>query len=406
MNADLTRRVAFTLGALLVYRLGLHIPLPGIDIAVWEQLLRPRGSLAEFSTNAAAWVGIFSLGIAPYLTAALAIQLMKFVSPTLRWLNGEAEKGRIILDQYTRYLAVLLAAVHSYGLAIALEAVPQAVSNPGFFFRMSTVITLTGGVVFLIWLSDQITARGIGNGIVLMLFLGVVMDATASIAGAFEAVGKGYLSVQYVTVLAALSVAAVGFIAFVEMARLRIPIQFPRRQIGWRVFEDVSTHLPLKLNTSGVIPPIFASSLLLLPTTVANFNSGQMPDWVNAVVAQLSHGRPLFLLFYVALIVFFAFFYTAIVFNPDAAAELLKRQGARILGVESGEAIAAHLDFVGARLTALGAIYLLAVVLIPDILFAYTQLPFYFSGISAMVVVCAVLDISARVREAHAFAGA
>ncbi len=400
MNADLTRRVAFTLGALLVYRLGLHIPLPGIDIAVWEQLLRPRGSLAEFSTNAAAWVGIFSLGIAPYLTAALAIQLMKFVSPTLRWLNGEAEKGRIILDQYTRYLAVLLAAVHSYGLAIALEAVPQAVSNPGFFFRMSTVITLTGGVVFLIWLSDQITARGIGNGIVLMLFLGVVMDATASIAGAFEAVSKGYLSVQYVTVLAALSVAAIGFIALIEMARRRVPIEFPTRQIGWKIFEEVSTHLPLKINNAGVVPIVVASWLLYVPITGAAIFGYQ------AIANSLLPGQPVSVLCYAAITLLLVFVYTAFVFDPDAAAEMLKRQAARIPGVEPGEATAARLDFVATRLTVLGAIYLLAVVLIPDILFAYMHPPFNFSGISAMVVVCAVLDISARVREAHAFAGA
>ncbi len=398
---ELKKRIWFTLGALLVYRLGTYIPLPGIDPTAWEQIFRTQsgGILGMFNMFAGGGIhrmAIFALNIMPYISASIIIQLMTTVSPTLEQLKKEGEQGRKVMNQYTRYLTVLLAAVQSYGISIGLEGSGQVVTDPGFFFRISTVITLTGGTMFLMWLGEQVTSRGIGNGISLIILSGIVAELPSAIAGTLELSRQGALSAGVILFVALMAVAVIAFIVFMERAQRRLLIQYPKRQVGNRMFEGQSSHLPLKLNTSGVIPPIFASSLLLLPTTVANFNSGQMPDWVNAVVAQLSHGRPLFLLFYVALIVFFAFFYTAIVFNPDAAAELLKRQGARILGVESGEAIAAHLDFVGARLTALGAIYLLAVVLIPDILFAYTQLP----------LVCAVLDISARVREAHAFAGA
>src|SRR5687767_12867927 len=315
---ELKKRIWFTLGALLVYRLGTYIPLPGIDPNIWDQVFRSQagGILGMFNMFAGGGINrmaIFALNIMPYISASIIIQLLTTVSPQLEALKKEGEAGRKALNQYTRYLTVILSVFQAYGIAIGLEGAGNVVADPGWFFRISTVITLTGGTMFLMWLGEQITARGIGNGISLIIMAGIVAELPSAIAGTLELGRQGALSTGLMLLVLVMSVVVIAFIVFMERAQRRLLIQYPKRQVGNRMFEGQSSHLPLKLNTSGVIPPIFASSLLLLPTTVANFNAGQGPEWFNVIVTQLSHGRPLFLFLYIGLIVFFAFFYTAIV---------------------------------------------------------------------------------------------
>src|SRR5947209_10500802 len=313
---ELKKRIWFTLGALLVYRLGTYIPLPGIDPAAWDQIFQSQagGILGMFNMFAGGGIhrmAIFALNIMPYISASIIIQLMTTVSPTLEQLKKEGEAGRKMINQYTRYLTVVLAAFQAYGIAIGLEgAGGRVVSDPGLSFLISTVITLTGGTIFLMWLGEQITQRGIGNGTSLIIMSGIVAQLPSAIAGTLELGRQGALSTGLILIVLVMAVAVITFIVFMERAQRRLLIQYPKRQVGNRMFESQSSHMPLKLNTSGVIPPIFASSLLLLPTTVANFNAGQGPDWFVAITTQLGHGRPLFLILYVALIVFFAFFYT------------------------------------------------------------------------------------------------
>src|SRR6202048_3545540 len=315
---ELKKRIWFTLGALLVYRLGTYIPLPGIDPPAWDQIFRNQaggilGMFNMFSGGGIHRMTIFALNIMPYISASIIIQLMTTVSSTLEQLKKEGEQGRKVINQYTRYLTVALAAFQAYGIALGLEGAGSVVADPGWFFRISTVITLAGGAMFLMWLGEQITSRGIGNGISLIILAGIVAELPSAIAGTLELGRQGALSTGLILVVLVMAVAVIAFIVFVERAQRRLLIQYPKRQVGNRMFEGQSSHLPLKLNTSGVIPPIFASSLLLLPTTVANFNAGQGPDWFVTITTQLAHGRPLFLILYVAMIIFFAFFYTAIV---------------------------------------------------------------------------------------------
>ena len=292
-------------------------------------------------------MAIFALNIMPYISASIIIQLMTTVSPTLEQLKKEGEQGRKVINQYTRYLTVVLAAFQAYGIAIGLEGAGNVVADPGWFFRISTVITLTGGTMFLMWLGEQITARGIGNGISLIIMAGIVAELPSAIAGMLELGRQGALSTGLILVVIVMAVVVIAFIVFMERAQRRLLIQYPKRQVGNRMFEGQSSHLPLKLNTSGVIPPIFASSLLLLPTTVANFNAGQGPEWLQSPSStQLGHGRPLFLILYIALIVFFAFFYTAIVFNPTETADNLKKHGGFIPGIRPGERTAEYIDYV------------------------------------------------------------
>ena len=410
---ELKKRIWFTLGALAVYRVGTYIPLPGIDPAAWEQIFNTQsgGMLGMFNMFAGGGIrrlAIFALGIMPYISASIIIQLMTTVSPTLEQLKKEGEQGRKVINQYTRYLTVLLAAFQSFGIAVGLEGSGQAVSDPGIFFRISTVITLTGGTMFLMWLGEQITARGVGNGISLIIMTGIVAQLPAAIAGTLELGRQGALSTGLILAVLVMAVAVIAFIVFMERAQRRLLIQYPKRQVGNRMFEGQSSHLPLKLNTSGVIPPIFASSLLLLPTTVANFNSGQAPEWFNAISAQLGHGRPLFLVFYVALIVFFAFFYTAIVFNPTDTADNLKKHGGFIPGIRPGERTAEYIDYVLSRITVIGAAYLAFVCLVPEILISYAAVPFYFGGTSLLIVVSVTMDTVAQLQGyllAHQYEG-
>jgi preprotein translocase subunit SecY len=353
-------------------------------------------------------MAIFALNIMPYISASIIVQLMTTVSPTLEQLKKEGEAGRKVINQYTRYLTVLLAAVQAYGIAVGLEGSQAVVSSPGMFFVISTVITLTGGTVFLMWLGEQITQRGIGNGTSLIIMSGIVAQLPSAVAGTLELGRQGALSTGLILIVLVVAVAVIAFIVFMERAQRRLLIQYPKRQVGNRMFEGQSSHLPLKLNTSGVIPPIFASSLLLLPTTIANFTAGQGPGWLTTITTQLSHGRPLFLALYVALIVFFAFFYTAIVFNPTETADNLKKHGGFIPGIRPGERTAEYIDYVLSRITVIGAGYLAIVCLFPEMLIAYAAVPFYFGGTSLLIVVSVTMDTVAQVQGyllAHQYEG-
>ncbi|HTS39619.1 MAG TPA: preprotein translocase subunit SecY [Xanthobacteraceae bacterium] len=410
---ELKKRIWFTLGALLVYRFGTYIPLPGIDPSAWDQLFQKQagGILGMFNMFAGGGIhrmAIFALNIMPYISASIIIQLMTTVSPTLEQLKKEGEQGRKVINQYTRYLTVVLAAFQAYGISIGLEGGAGVVADPGMFFRISTVITLTGGTIFLMWLGEQITSRGIGNGISLIIMAGIVAELPRAIAGMLELGRQGALSTGLMLVVVVFAALVVGFIVFMERAQRRLLIQYPKRQVGNRMFEGQSSHLPLKLNTSGVIPPIFASSLLLLPATITNFYAGQGPEWFVAITTQLGHGRPLFLVLYILLIVFFAFFYTAIVFNPTETAENLKKHGGFIPGIRPGERTADYIDYVLTRITVVGAIYLSLVCLIPEILISYAAVPFYFGGTSLLIVVSVTMDTVAQVQGyllAHQYEG-
>jgi preprotein translocase subunit SecY len=410
---ELKKRIWFTLGALLVYRLGTYIPLPGIDPNAWNQIFNSQaggilGMFNMFSGGGIHRMAIFALNIMPYISASIIIQLMTTVSPTLEALKKEGESGRKTINQYTRYLTVVLAAFQAYGIAVGLEGASNVVTDPGLFFRISTVITLTGGTMFLMWLGEQITQRGIGNGTSLIIMSGIVAQLPSAVAGTLELGRQGALSTGLILMVLVMAVAVIFFIVFMERAQRRLLIQYPKRQVGNRMFEGQSSHLPLKLNTSGVIPPIFASSLLLLPTTIANFTAGQGPEWLTLITTQLAHGRPLFLALYVALIVFFAFFYTAIVFNPTETADNLKKHGGFIPGIRPGERTAEYIDYVLSRITVIGAAYLAVVCLFPEMLISYAAVPFYFGGTSLLIVVSVTMDTVAQVQGyllAHQYEG-
>jgi preprotein translocase subunit SecY len=410
---ELKKRIWFTVGALLVYRFGTYIPLPGIDPSAWDQIFRTQagGILGMFNMFAGGGIhrmAIFALNIMPYISASIILQLMTTVSPTLEQLKKEGEQGRKVINQYTRYLTVVLAAFQAYGISLGLEGASTVVSDPGWFFRISTVITLTGGTMFLMWLGEQITSRGIGNGISLIIMAGIVAELPSAIAGMLELGRQGALSTGLILLVVAMAVVVIAFIVFVERAQRRLLIQYPKRQVGNRMFEGQSSHLPLKLNTSGVIPPIFASSLLLLPSTVANLNAGQGPEWWQVIVTQLGHGRPAFLFLYIAMIIFFAFFYTAIVFNPNETAENLKKHGGFIPGIRPGERTAEYIDYVLTRVTVVGAAYLSLVCLIPELLISYAAVPFYFGGTSLLIVVSVTMDTVAQIQGyllAHQYEG-
>jgi preprotein translocase subunit SecY len=340
------------------------------------------------------------------------MQLMQAVSPTLEALKKEGEAGRKKINQYTRYGTVFLAAFQAYGLAVGMEGMQgnagSAVMAPGVFFRATTVITLVGGTIFLMWLGEQVTQRGVGNGISLIIFAGIVAALPEALAGTLELGRTGALSTVVIIGFLLLAAIVITIIVFIERAQRRIIVQYPKRQVGNRMFGGESSHLPLKLNTSGVIPPIFASSLLLLPLTVANFSGGQGPEWLNAVIALLGRGQPLFLFIYVSLIVFFAFFYTAIVFNPQETADNLRQYGGFIPGIRPGKNTADYLDFVLTRLTVLGAIYLSVICIIPEWLIAQYSVPFYFGGTSLLIVVTVTMDTVGQVHAhllAHQYEG-
>ncbi|MFO1121076.1 MAG: preprotein translocase subunit SecY [Hyphomicrobiales bacterium] len=402
-SEDLKKRIWFTLGALIVYRLGSYIPIPGIDAAELARFAAHQstgilGWVNNLAGGALGRMAIFALNIMPYISASIIIQLMTSVSPQLEALKKEGEQGRKKINQYTRYGTVVLAVLQSYGIAIGLEGQANLVVDPGMFFRISTVITLTGGTVFLMWLGEQITARGIGNGISLIIFSGIAAGLPSGVAALLELGRTGQLSVFLIMGIIVMALAVIAFIVLMERAQRRLLIQYPKRQVGNKMFQGDSSHMPLKLNTAGVIPPIFASSLLLLPITVANFSAGQGPDWLNRITAMLGHGQPLFLLLYALLIIFFTFFYTSIMFNPKETADNLKKYGGFIPGIRPGEKTAEYIDYVLTRITAIGALYLMLVCLFPEFLIGYTGMPFYFGGTSLLIVVSVTMDTVAQVQ--------
>jgi preprotein translocase subunit SecY len=355
---------------------------------------------------------IFALNIMPYISASIIVQLLTAVSPSLEQLKKEGEAGRKKMNQYTRYGTVVLAAVQAYGIAVGLEGVRgesgSAVLDPGIFFRLTTVITLTGGTVFLMWLGEQITARGVGNGISLIIFSGIVARVPSAMAQLLELSRTGSLSPFFVIVFVVGAVAVITFIVFMERAQRRLLVQYPKRQVGNKVFGGDSSHLPLKLNTSGVIPPIFASSLLLLPATLAGFGSNQTSAWMSWFTIYLGRGQPLYLAIYVGLIVFFCFFYTAIVFNPSETADNLRKYGGFLPGIRPGKATADYLDYVLTRLTVIGAIYLAGVCVLPEVVISRYSLPFYFGGTSILIVVSVTMDTVAQIQShllAHQYEG-
>jgi preprotein translocase subunit SecY len=411
----LKKRIWFTLGALLVYRVGTYVPMPGINPAAFAQAFQSQSSgvlglFNMFAGGAVERMAIFALGIMPYISASIIVQLLSSVVPTLQQLRKEGEQGRRVINQYTRYGTVVLAVLQSYAIAIGLEGGGNIVTDPGMFFRITTVITLTGGTMFLMWLGEQITARGIGNGISLIIFAGIVAGIPAAIAGTLELGRQGAISTVVILAVIAVAIVVIAFIVFMERAQRRLIIQYPKRQVGNRMFQGESSHLPLKLNTSGVIPPIFASSLLLLPATVANFTAtgGTGPAWLNTITALLGHGQPLYMLLYAVLIIFFAFFYTAIVFNPKDTADNLKRHGGFIPGIRPGERTAEYIDYVLTRITVIGALYLVLVCMLPEFLISATGVPFYFGGTSLLIAVSVTMDTVAQIQGhllAHQYEG-
>ena len=410
---ELKKRIWFTLGALLIYRLGTYIPIPGIDPQALADAFRQSqsgilGMFNMFSGGAVERMAIFALNIMPYISASIIIQLLTTVSPHLEQLKKEGEQGRRQINQYTRYGTVFLAALQGYGIAVGLEGAGSIVTDPGWFFRITTVITLVGGTVFLMWLGEQITARGVGNGISLIIFAGIVAQLPHALVGTLQLGEQGAISTPLMLLLFVMAIAVIAIIVFMERAQRRLLVQYPKRQVGNRMFQGDASHLPLKLNSAGVIPPIFASSLLLLPITVANFSAGQGPEWLTSITAMLGQGAPLHILLYVSLIIFFAFFYTAIVFNPKDTAENLKKYGGFIPGIRPGERTAEYIDYVLTRITVVGAMYLAAVCVLPEILIAYAGVPFYFGGTSLLIVVSVTMDTVAQIQShllAHQYEG-
>ncbi|MEI8394216.1 MAG: preprotein translocase subunit SecY [Rhodospirillaceae bacterium] len=414
---ELKNRLWFTLCALVVYRLGTYVPLPGIDPQIFHDVFSKQGGgilgmFDMFSGGALGRMTIFALNIMPYISASIIIQLLTATSPALEGLKKEGESGRKKLNQYTRFLTVFLAAVQAYGLSVGLEGMQSgsavAVVDPGFFFRVSTVISLVGGTMFLMWLGEQITARGVGNGISLVIFAGIVANLPKALASTLEMGRTGAISTLFIIVMLFMSVAVVAFIVFMERAQRRVIVQYPKRQQGNRMSGGEASHLPLKLNTSGVIPPIFASSLLLLPLTIVGFAGGKGPDWLQALSGFVTHGSWLYMVLYSALIVFFAFFYTAIVFNPVETADNLKKYGGFIPGIRPGKNTADYLDFVLSRLTVIGSAYLALVCLLPEFLISSQSLPFYFGGTSLLIVVSVTMDTVAQIHShllAHQYEG-
>ena len=411
---ELKKRIWFTLGALLVYRLGTYIPMPGINPDAFAQAFQQQsggvlGMFNMFAGGAVERMAIFALGIMPYISASIIMQLMTSIVPTLEQLKKEGEQGRKVINQYTRYGTVLLATVQAYGIAVGLETGNQIVTDPGWFFRASAVITLVGGTMFLMWLGEQITARGIGNGISLIIFAGIVAGLPTAVGGTLELGRTGALSTGLILAILVLALGLIAVIVFFERAQRRLLIQYPKRQVGNRMFQGDTSHLPLKLNTAGVIPAIFASSLLLLPATLAGFSdTTTLPAWANSILASVGHGQPLYMVLYGGMIVFFAFFYTAIVFNPKDTADQLKKHSGFIPGYRPGERTAEYIDYVLTRITVVGALYLVVVCLIPEFLISAAGVPFYLGGTSLLIVVSVTLDTVAQVQGhliAHQYEG-
>ncbi len=403
-SGELRSRIIFTIGLLMVYRLGTFIPVPGIDGAALRNFMADisgglGGMLQMFTGGALGRMGIFALGIMPYISASIIIQLLTAMWPPLEQLKKEGEQGRKKINQYTRYGTVLLATFQAFGLAKSLEA-GGLVGTPGLYFEAATVITLVGGTMFLMWLGEQITARGIGNGISLIIFVGIVAEIPAAIAQFLAQGRSGSISPAVIVAVIVMVVAVIAFVVFMERALRKVHIQYPRRQVGMKVYDGSNSHLPIKVNPAGVIPAIFASSLLLLPTTVATFSGQQTGPVMSTILAYFGPGQPLYLLFFTAMIVFFTFFYTYnVAFKTDDVADNLKNQNGFVPGIRPGKKTAEYLDYVVTRLLVLGSSYLAAVALLPEILRAQFAIPFYFGGTSVLIVVSVTMDTIQQVQS-------
>ncbi len=402
---DLRRRLVFLLMALVVYRLGAHIPVPGIDPNQLQQLFKgQQGGILNlfnmFSGGALQRFTVFALGIMPYISASIIMQLMTYVVPTLESLKKEGESGRRKITQYTRYGTLGLALFQSLGIALALEGSSGLVIHPGFGFRMTTVVSLTAGTMFLMWLGEQITERGLGNGISILIFGGIAAGLPGAIGGLFELIRTGAMSIVAAILIIGVIIFVTFAVVFVERGQRKILVNYAKRQVGNKVYGGQSSHLPLKLNMSGVIPPIFASSIILLPATVVGwFATGEGMRWLKDISSALSPGQPIYVLLYAAMIIFFCFFYTALVFNSRETADNLKKSGAFIPGIRPGEQTAKHIDKILSRLTLAGAIYITAVCLLPEFLVLKYNVPFYFGGTSLLIIVVVTMDFWAQVQS-------
>ncbi len=402
--SDLWRRLVFLLLALVVYRLGTHIPVPLIDPDQFRQAFQSQqggilGLLNMFSGGALSRFSILSIGIMPYISASIIMQMLTYVLPSLEALRKEGESGRRKVTQYTRYATVGLATVQSYLAIVAIESVPNLVIEPGLLFRFIGVVSLVTGCMFLMWLGEQITERGLGNGISMVIFSGIVAGLPGALARLFELVTNGALGYLAFFVILALIVGVTSVVVFVERGQRRILVNYAKRQVGNKVFGGQSSYLPLKLNMSGVIPPIFASSIVLFPATVASlFSAGDGARWIRDLAAALQHGQPLYLILYASLIVFFCFFYTALVFNSKEQADNLKKSGAFVPGIRPGDQTARYIDKILLRLTLIGAIYITLVCLVPEFLYLRWSVPFYFGGTSLLIVVVVTMDFMAQVQ--------
>ncbi|KRB52749.1 MAG: preprotein translocase subunit SecY [Pseudomonadota bacterium] len=415
---ELHKRIGFTLLALIAYRLGTYIPIPGIDPQAFAQAFEGQaqgilGMFNMFSGGAVQRMAIFSLNVMPYISASIIVQLLGTVYPPWEKLRKEGgEAGRKTLNQYTRYLTVILALFQSFAIATGLQASPGLVLDPGIFFLASTVVTLTGGTLLLMWLGEQITSRGVGNGVSLIIFAGIVAVLPRGIWQMFTMTRTGSLSGFAMFAIIALAIAVVFAIVFMERSQRRLLVQYPKRQQGNRMFGGDTSFLPLKINTAGVIPPIFASSLLLLPTTAMGFlataNLPPWAQWLPGTVGLLQHGQPAFMVLYAALIIFFCFFYTSVVFNPDDTAENLRKYGGFLPGIRPGKRTAEYLDYVLTRLTVIGAAYITLVCLMPEMLIGYFKAPFYLGGTSILIVVSVTMDTVTQIQShllAHQYEG-
>src|SRR3990167_7292146 len=401
---DLRRRLVFLLLALVVYRVGAHIPVPGIDPAQLQQLFSGQQGILNlfnmFSGGALSRFTVFALGIMPYISASIIMQLMTYVVPTLESLKKEGESGRRKITQYTRYGTLGLAIFQSLGIAMALESSAGLVNAPGFGFRMTAVVTLTAGTMFLMWLGEQITERGLGNGISILIFGGIAAGLPNAIGGLLELVRTGAMSIIVSLLIVILVALVTYFVVFVERGQRKILVNYARRQVGNKVYGGQSSHLPLKLNMAGVIPPIFASSIILLPATIANwFSAGDSMRWLKDISSTLSPGQPVYVMLYAAAIVFFCFFYTALVFNSRETADNLKKSGAFIPGIRPGDQTAKYIDKILLRLTLAGAIYITMVCLLPEFLILKYNVPFYFGGTSLLIIVVVTMNFMAQVQN-------
>jgi len=408
---ELRNRLLFTLVALIIFRLGTFLPIPGINPLALQQFFEQQSSgilgiFDTFSGGALGRMGIFALGVMPYISASIIITLMQSSIPHLKSLKQQGSKGRRQLIQYTRYITVIISALQAYGVSIGLESMQTSYGNividPGLFFKITTVITLVGGTVFLMWLGEQITSRGIGNGISLIITAGIVANLPRAFVSTLQLGRTGELSVAFLLTILILILALIIFIVFVEKAQRRLLVQYPKRQVGNKVYGGQSSHLPLKINTAGVIPVIFASSLLLLPNTMSGFGAGSSSDIFLMITSYLGRGQPLYLALFAFMIIFFAFFYTSIVFNPDEQAETLRKYGGFIPGIRPGENTSIYIDYVLTRLTIVGSIYLTLVALLPEFLISKTSIPFYLGGTSLLIVVVVMIDFISQI-QSHLF---